>query len=267
MTVLLQVSDTHFGTEQAAVVNALLALAEREQASVQVLSGDITQRARRAQFDAARAFVQRLPPARRVIIPGNHDIPLYDVATRAFAPYRHFRRVFGDVLEPEVETPDMLVIGVKTTRRWRHKHGVVSRTQVERVAARLKTADPAQLRVVVTHQPVAVPDTHELKHIIRGADAALRAWSAAGADILLGGHIHLPYVINVANRTGAARRMWCVQAGTAVSHRIRSGIPNSINLIRYSREHPRRCCVERWDYDLDRDSFRRHTVDTLARDP
>jgi 3',5'-cyclic AMP phosphodiesterase CpdA len=267
MTVLLQVSDPHFGTEQAAVVNALLALAEREQASVQVLSGDITQRARRAQFDAARAFVQRLPPARRVIIPGNHDIPLYDVATRVFAPYRHFRRVFGDALEPEVETRDMLVIGVKTTRRWRHKHGVISRDQVERVAARLKAADPAQLRVVVTHQPVAVPDTHELKHIIRGADAALHAWSAAGADILLGGHIHLPYVINVANRTGIGRRMWCVQAGTAVSHRIRSGIPNSINLIRYSRTQPQRCCVERWDYHLGSDSFRRHTVDTLARDP
>jgi 3',5'-cyclic AMP phosphodiesterase CpdA len=267
MSVLLQISDTHFGTEQPAVVNALLALADREQAAIHVLSGDITQRARRAQFDAARAFVERLPPAPCMVIPGNHDIPLYDVATRLFAPYRHFRRVFGDALEAEFDTPDMRVIGINTTRRWRHKHGVISRAQIERVATRLAAADPAQLRVVVTHQPIAVPDTHEVKHILRGADAALRAWSAAGVDLLLGGHIHLPYVINVADRSASSRRIWCVQAGTAVSHRIRSGVPNSVNLIRYTRTDPGRCCVERWDYDVAGDCFKKHTTDTLARDP
>jgi 3',5'-cyclic AMP phosphodiesterase CpdA len=266
VSVLLQISDTHFGTEQPAVVTALLALAQRERAALHVLSGDITQRARRAQFDAARAFVERLPPAPCMVIPGNHDIPLYDVATRLFAPYRHFRRVFGADLESEFDTPDMRVIGLNTTRRWRHKHGVVSREQIDRVATRLAAAEPGQLRVVVTHQPVAVPDTHEAKHILRGADAALRAWSAAGADLLLGGHIHLPYVINVANRTGLPRRIWCVQAGTAVSHRIRSGIPNSVNLVRYTRSDPRRICIERWDYSVAADAFEKHTSDTLARD-
>jgi 3',5'-cyclic AMP phosphodiesterase CpdA len=266
MSALLQISDTHFGTEQPAVVTALLLLAGREQASVHVLSGDITQRARRAQFDAARRFVDRLPKAERLVIPGNHDIPLYDVVTRLFAPYRHFRRVFGDALEAEIDTPDMRVIGLKTTRRWRHKHGEISQAQVERVAARLRDSGRDKLRVVVTHQPMAVPDTHEAKHIVRGADAALRAWAAAGADLLLGGHIHLPYVINVANRSGLPRRIWCVQAGTAVSHRIRSGVPNSVNIIRYTRTDPSRCCVERWDYNVASGVFERHTTDTLARD-
>jgi 3',5'-cyclic AMP phosphodiesterase CpdA len=245
---LLHVSDPHFGTEQAPVVAALQRLARELVPDVLVLSGDITQRARRAQFEAARRFVDALGVATRVVIPGNHDIPLFDLWTRLTDPYRGFRRAFGDELEPALMRDDLLLLAVRTTRRERHKHGEIDADQVARVAARLRTATSQQLRVVVVHQPMHVPRPQDEENLLRGAEAAARAWSAAGADLVLGGHIHLPYVLPMSQRyTGLGRELWCVQAGTAVSSRVRWEAPNSVNLIEFEQGSGR-CDVTRWDY-------------------
>lgn len=252
MSLLLQMSDPHFGTEQPAVVQALAALVDAQRPELLVLSGDITQRARSAQFRAARAFTDslRLP---LLAIPGNHDIPLFNLAARLLWPYAGYARAFGPELEPEHDTPALLVLGVNTTRPWRHKHGELSARQVERVAARLARAQAGQLRVVVVHQPVAVPDSHDANNLLRGHRAALERWAAAGADVVMGGHIHLPYVIPL---TGLARPVWAVQAGTALSSRTRSGGPNSVNLLRWGAQAPAgECVVERWDYDPQQQVF------------
>jgi 3',5'-cyclic AMP phosphodiesterase CpdA len=258
MGVLLHISDTHFGTEQAPVVEALVALAAQQRPDVVVLSGDITQRARPAQFRAAKACVERLG-APVLAIPGNHDIALFDLWARLTRPYARFSAVFGADLEPVFTSPDWLVVGVNTTRARRHRHGEVSAAQIERVARLLANASPRQLRVVVVHQPVAVPLDGERHNLLRGHAQATRAWAAAGADLVLGGHIHLPFTLPL---DGLARRLWAVQAGTAVSARTRSGVPNSVNILRWgaATEHgshsaparalPDGCClIERWDFD------------------
>ena len=258
MGVLLHISDTHFGTEQAQVVEALVALAAQQRPDVVVLSGDITQRARPAQFRAAKACVERLG-APVLAIPGNHDIALFDLWARLIRPYARFSAVFGADLEPVFTSPDWLVVGVNTTRARRHRHGEVSAAQIERVTRLLASASPRQLRVVVVHQPVAVPLDGERPNLLRGHAQATRAWAAAGADLVLGGHIHLPFTLAL---DGLARRLWAVQAGTAVSARTRSGVPNSVNILRWgaATEHgshsaparalPDGCClIERWDFD------------------
>ncbi|HET9206155.1 MAG TPA: metallophosphoesterase, partial [Burkholderiaceae bacterium] len=114
MTTLLHISDTHFGTEQAPVVEALVRWAREQRPGLVVLSGDITQRARRKQFDAARRFVQRLGPVPTLAIPGNHDIPLFNLAARVFSPYVGYVRAFGAQLEPVIESPQWLVIALNT---------------------------------------------------------------------------------------------------------------------------------------------------------
>ena len=269
MTTLLHISDTHFGTEQVPVVEALVRWAGQQRPALVVLSGDITQRARRRQFDAARRFVQRLGPVPTLEIPGNHDIPLFNLAARLFAPYAGYIRAFGADLEPVIESPLWLVIALNTTRPYRHKHGELSAEQVERVATRLKRASARQLRVVVVHQPIAVIRREDQRDRLRGAaDAAIARWSEAGADLVLGGHIHLPYVAALHERVdGLPRRMWAVQAGTAVSHRVRPGAPNSVNVIRWGDTLPRgRCVVERWDYRAQPGSFAKeaeHVLDTV----
>ena len=257
MSVLLQISDPHFGTEQAPVLAALAALARQQRPDLLVLSGDITQRASADQFRAARAFVDQLGMP-LLAIAGNHDIPLFNLGVRFLQPYARFSAAFGDNLEPEHESPDLLVLGVNTSRWYRHKNGEVSPAQIERVARRLAHAEPRQLRVVVVHQPVAVTRAGEAHNLLRGHLEALPRWADAGADLVLGGHIHLPYVLAL---EGLARPMWAVQAGTAVSSRIRAGAPNSVNLLRWGGTAPAgRCLIERWDYSATAHAFIHQSV-------
>jgi len=259
VTVLLHISDTHFGTEEAPVVEALRRLAHEQKPDALVLSGDITQRARPAQFAAARAFCDSLGIERQLALPGNHDIPLYNVLLRTFKPYDRYCESFGKDLEPVLELGDVLVIGVNTTRPDRHKDGEVSRGQIQRVVDMLQTTRREQLRVVVTHQPACVMRPEDEKDRLHGGERAVQAWAAAGADLVLGGHIHLPYVSDLCAKAGLKdRTMFCVQAGTALSHRVRHGTPNSVNMVRWTPPAPgadRMCVVERWDYDLADDQF------------
>ena len=250
MKKLLHISDPHFGTEQPTVVEALVDLVRRQQPEALVLSGDITQRARPAQFARARAFCDRLAIPHQLFLPGNHDIPLFDIYQRLVHPYGHYLHEFGPEVETMLQTPWLQVTGVKTTRRWRHKNGEVSAPQIERVVEHLQRADAAQLRIVVVHQPVYVPRPQDEHDRLRGWEPAVRAWAAAGADVVLGGHIHLPYVTDLsATVSHLGRRLWCVQAGTALSSRVRHEAPNSVNLLSYDTASlPLQCRLERWDY-------------------
>jgi hypothetical protein len=118
------------------------------------------------------------------------------------------------------------------------------------------------LRVVVVHQPIAVAHTTDTHDLVRGYAVAISRWAAAGADLVMGGHIHLPYVMNIPNDV---RPMWAVQAGTAVSSRVRAGIPNSVNVIRWGVDAPQwHCLIERWDYASEGETFVRGTV-TVVR--
>jgi 3',5'-cyclic AMP phosphodiesterase CpdA len=242
VSVLLQVSDPHFGTERTPVVEALVVLAAQLCPDLVVLSGDITQRARAEQFSAARTVMDRLG-APLLALPGNHDLALFDLWSRFMRPYARYSSAFGSDLAPVFASHDLLVLGVNTTRARRHKDGEVSSGQIDAVAQRLRQATPEQLRVVVVHQPIDVMREEDVTNRLHNHEAAQQAWAAAGADVVMGGHIHLPYVMPL---PGLARPMWAVQAGTAVSSRVRSGVPNSVNVVRWAP--PAGCVVEQWDY-------------------
>ncbi|KAB1449631.1 calcineurin-like phosphoesterase family protein [Bordetella bronchiseptica MBORD678] len=253
---VLHISDTHFGTEREPVVHALHALADTLRPDLVVLGGDITQRARRGQFAAARRFIQALQ--RPVLaVPGNHDIPLFNLAARLFDPYGNYRRALGAVLEPVYEDDRLLAIGVNSTRAARRKNGEVSRAQAQRVAQRLRDARPGQLRVVALHHPVHAMVESDQRNLLIGREFAVPAWVDAGVDLILGGHIHLPYVAPLHGKAGAAgRRAWTVQAGTAVSRRVRGRVPNSVNLIDYAAQADSPACtVQRWDFQADSGAF------------
>lgn len=266
MSVLLQVSDAHFGTEREPVVEALVELAHRLRPDLLVVSGDVTQRARAHQFDRAARFVERLAVSKVLAIPGNHDIPLFDLATRFADPYREYRRVFGDDLEPRFDADDCLVLGVKTTRRFRRVDGEISGAQRSRVASDLRRARRGQVRLVVTHQPLVVPRASEVHNVAHGAELAVHAWAAAGADLLLAGHIHLPYVLPLHEATPLPRPLWAVNAGTAVSSRTRRDAGNSVNVIRIEPtgvDTHRTCHVEHWSFDTNATAFACRTEHTL----
>jgi 3',5'-cyclic AMP phosphodiesterase CpdA len=257
---LLQLSDPHFGTEIDDAAQALLRMAAEQTPRLVVLSGDLTQRARAAQFKAARAFVDTIGVP-WLAVPGNHDVPLFNLLARVAFPYAGYRRAFGaGGAEPRMQSADLCVAGVDTTRPWRHKHGEVSMRQVHDVAHWLRALPRGALKVVVTHHPLVVTLADDRVNRARGADAALRAWCSAGMDVLMSGHIHLPFFLPL--DAAGPGRAWAMQAGTAVSRRLRAGVPPSVNLVRSAEAGWR---LERWDFDATRRAFQRVVAQPLAR--
>jgi hypothetical protein len=186
------------------------------------------------------------------VIPGNHDLPLFDLPRRLLDPYGRYRRYIASELEPELVLPDLAAIGVDATRRTRHKHGVLARPEVERAAQRLRRL-PRPFRVVAVHQPLAALHADDRAHVARGAAHALHAWLAAGADLFVGGHVHRGYCLQV----GAAPSGIVVQTGTAISTRLRHSTPNSYFRIELQSdaEGPRRMRILRRDHDRQRGCF------------
>lgn len=245
MTLIAHISDPHFGTEEAAVCAALREDLQRISPALVVLSGDITQRARTAQFLAARNFIERLAPLPVLAVPGNHDLPLFNLFSRFLRPYAGYRRHICPELAPAWLTPEVAVLAVNSTRPRRHKNGELPPALIARIAERLN-ALPQPFKAVVLHHPLLAADPHDLRNIARGALPALAAWSNAGADIFLGGHIHLAYCVPA---DGPHRRSIVAQAGTAVSWRRRSGHPNSWNLLRFVAGEAKGIRVERRDFN------------------
>ncbi len=265
MSALLQISDPHFGTETPAAVAALLALSREIQPDRVILTGDITQRARAAQFCAAKAFCEQLPcPV--IAIPGNHDIPLFNLLARVFWPYAGYRRAFGDELEPTWESPLWRVIGVNSTSPRRHKDGALSAKKIEATCHRLRSASSDAFQIVALHHPLHAVTEHDQVNRAYGYREALHAFADAGADIILGGHIHLPYVRPMYPLISTlSRQVWIVQAGTSVSNRVRDGKPNSVHVLRRMPGAVGVCDIEQWDYAADSRAFIRATVTRIER--
>lgn len=250
------ISDTHFGTEDPPVLSALRADLLAQAPDLVVMTGDITQRARSSQFLAARMFLDSLAPIPILALPGNHDLPLFDVFTRFTDPYRRYLRYICPTLSPMWQAGPVGVVGVNSTRVLRHKHGELSVDLVEQVAARL-AALPHAFKVVALHHPLRTVEPSDRRNHVRGADAAVVAWIGAGADLFLGGHIHLPYCIGV---SAGDRGAVLLQAGTAVSTRRRGGLPNSYNVVRLRTGQHRHMSIERRDHDFSSARFRTATM-------
>lgn len=264
-TLLMQISDTHFGVERPPVCDALRRLARAQRPGVLLLSGDITQRARARQFAAARSFVDSLGIPARVTLPGNHDIALFNVFERLLVPYRSYRRAFGAAHDAVFDAGGVRIVSVDSTRAYRHVDGELSTDQIEAAAHALDGAPAGALRIVMLHHPVAVSRPDEKHNRVHGHREANIRWRAAGVDLILGGHIHLPFVRRLEG--DGLRTAWAVQAGTAVSERTRPEAGNSVNLIRAITLHGARAAVvERWDYCPASDRFEPGALSALPLD-
>jgi 3',5'-cyclic AMP phosphodiesterase CpdA len=228
-TTIAHLSDLHFGREDPRVVEAVLAdLAERAPSLVAV-SGDLTQRARRAEFERARVFLARIA-APTLVVPGNHDVPLFDVGRRFLAPLDRFRAYVTPDLAPVWEDDEVLAAGLNTARSLTWKAGRVSRAQMEALRVIFCRGDPARLHVLVAHHPFSPPAGRPREAVVGRAASALAALSGCGLDLVLTGHLHREFAGDLAGHT-VARAALALHAGSAVSRRLREEA-NSYNLVR-----------------------------------
>jgi len=233
MRTIVHLSDLHFGRLDARVVTPLLAAIRDVSPNLIAISGDFTQRARRNQFAEARAFLQSLEHP-HLVVPGNHDVPLYDVARRFLRPLARYQRFIAAELEPSHVDDEIAVVGLNSARSLTFGRGRLNASQIERAAERLRGVDPRLIKIVVTHHPFDLPDDYRAEHLVGRAKQAMAAFAAAGADLFLAGHLHVSHIGRTAERYKiAGHSALVVQAGT-ISARLR-GEPNSFNVLRVNR--------------------------------
>jgi 3',5'-cyclic AMP phosphodiesterase CpdA len=234
---LVHLSDLHFGRVEPRLLAPLRSAIEAIAPHLVVVSGDLTQRARPDQFRAARAYLDTLPGP-QVVVPGNHDVPLYNLFARFFAPLARYRRIVSADLEPAFVDAEMAVVGVNTARSATFKGGRINEEQVARVRARLCDLPDEVVKIIVTHHPFDVPEgSLEAGQIVGRARMALERLAACGADVLLSGHLHEGHVGHTAERYRiAGLSALVVQAGTATSERTRESA-NSFNQLRLEGRH------------------------------
>lgn len=199
MRTLVHLSDLHFDRIDPAVLGPLRSAVHEAKPDLVAISGDFTHRARRSQFAAARAFLDTLQPP-KLVVPGNHDVPYWNLARRFLQPLTRYRRYISDDLEPEYEDDEMIVLGVNTARALAHGGGRISAGQVERIVRRLAALPPSVIRIIVTHHPFDLPPGVRERRLLGRARMAMARLSKANADLFLSGHLHLSHASRAADR-------------------------------------------------------------------
>lgn len=231
MRTLIHLSDLHFGRVDVPILEPLLAYVVERKPDLVVVSGDLTQRARTAQFREARAFLDRVPfPL--LVVPGNHDIPLHNLVARFARPLKKYRRFITADLCPFFRDEEIAVVGLNSARSLTTKYGRLNPTQLARLRERFRDIDSRVTKIVVTHHPFDLPPDHaDPRQLVGGAREAMAAMAECGVDLLLSGHLHLTQTTLSSGRYQVpGHSALIVQAGTATSTRGRGEV-NSFNCL------------------------------------
>jgi 3',5'-cyclic AMP phosphodiesterase CpdA len=243
---IVHLSDLHFGRIDRRTVAALGDAVRGVAPDLVAISGDFTQRARRKQFKQARAFLDSLP-FRQLVVPGNHDIPLFDIVRRFVSPLGRYRRFIAKELEPMYADEEIIMLGLNSARSLTRGEGRLNDRQVRQAVARLGTCEPDAIKIIVTHHPFDLPEDHDPRHLVGGARSAMAQFASVGADLFLAGHLHVSHIGHTAERYRIeGHSALVVQAGTISTRR--RGEVNSFNVLRVHRPT---IAVERWSWEDD----------------
>jgi len=219
--VVAHLSDLHLGAHDPSAAASLAGDVTAARPDLTVVTGDVTMRARTAEFRQVRALLEALPEPLLVVL-GNHDLPLASWR-RVLSPYHRWRTWIDADPEPVRRTAGITALGLTSMPRWRWKNGRITGRQAATVVRTLGAAPPGDVRVLALHHPPLATGTARLI----GRRRLLDAIRVAGADLVLAGHTHVPDV-----RTHG--RQVYVVAGTATSLRTR-GAACSWSLVSVDR--------------------------------
>lgn len=243
---IAHLSDPHFGTILPGVREGLLSTLQELKPDLILLTGDITQRAHAWQFREAHAFAESLKPTPVIGVPGNHDIPLFNLFGRILDPYRGFRKHFKYRLEKDYVQGEVVVTGLNSASRWRHVQGDFNLKRVEKRLSEKKSL--AKVHIVAFHHPVDCAKPQDEKNLLKKRAETMDLFDRYGVDLIVGGHIHDPSVsLSKVRYPQTLRGMVIGVAGTCLSWRTRKDAPNSFNLIEVDTRDVPKLKIIRYD--------------------
>lgn len=263
MRTLVHLSDLHFGRVDPALVRPLIDAVRSLAPDLVVVSGDLTQRARTAQFVETRAFLEALPEP-RIVVPGNHDVPLWNLFARFGRPLEKYRRHISDDLEPFYRDEEIAVLGLNSARSLTIKNGRINRAQLRTLHRRFGPLEPQVIKILATHHPFDLPVGYDEDDLVGRAELSMRALAECRIDLLLAGHLHVSHTGHTFERYRiAGHSALAVSAGTALSDR-RRGESNAFNLLRIARPRVR---LARCAWNADRRQFLESGEEVFEQSP
>jgi 3',5'-cyclic AMP phosphodiesterase CpdA len=230
MRKIIHISDLHFGKVNYLAAEKLLDSIAVYNPDLVIISGDITQRGRIRQFSDAKEYINKIDSP-KMIIPGNHDIALFDVFRRFLLPLQRFKKYISDDLSPLYADSEIIVLGINTARSFTWKNGRISLKQIEEMERVLCPLGKEKLKIVVTHHPFIPPPGDAGISLVGRSVKALTVIDKCFVDLLLAGHLHQGYSGDIRTHYPARERsVVSIQAGTAISSRTRKE-SNAFNLI------------------------------------
>lgn len=221
---ILHISDVHFGPPHIEELSeGVLTFIEQRRPDLVVISGDLTQRAKPAQFERAREFVEKIVQP-TLVVPGNHDVPLYRFWERFGNPHGAYRRYFSTELEPLFQDEELFVVGINTAHAWTFKDGRITLERLVEVGDLLAAAPEHLFRVVVAHHHFIPPPWFGNQHVLSNAFEAIDLFTRRGVDLILSGHLHQSFIGNSEEFYPKGRPpVVILHSGTTTSNRGRAG--------------------------------------------
>lgn len=252
MSRIAHLSDIHFGAHDRRIVDATTAWLEERRPDLVVISGDLTQRATVDQFREAAAWLGRLRAAglKLLVIPGNHDVPLFDLARRFARPLARYKRYISRDLCPFHEDEEVAILGLNTARSLTIKDGRINHDQMDRLRETFAHVPPDKTRILVTHHPLfsmPIGRGGELSEAVGRHEDAVQAACEAGVHVALAGHFHRTYAQAAEKMVAHSGGALVIQAGTATSTRLRNAEPQSFNWLHVRRNNAIELQVIVWD--------------------
>jgi 3',5'-cyclic AMP phosphodiesterase CpdA len=243
MLTVLHGSDVHFGKpHRPNVATGFLELARRVAPDVIVLAGDLTQRAKVGEYEQARAYLREFKDVPVVVTPGNHDIPLYRVYERLFAPFRNYRAFISQKLDTATRVGGAVLVALNSADPHRGLvNGRIEGRQLRFLARIFQELPGADVRIVVTHHALVPPPDGGSGAVIPRNEGLLDRFREMGVDLILSGHLHRGFVTSSSEVRPDHRvrgDIVIVHSGTAASSRGRAAEKgeNSVNVLKIGTE-------------------------------
>jgi 3',5'-cyclic AMP phosphodiesterase CpdA len=244
---IAHLSDMHFGTVVPQVAEAVIERIHSLKPDLILVTGDISQRAREVQFREARKFLDQFAPIPMISLPGNHDIPLFNIFTRLFFPYFGYTKYFKGRLDGIYSHNDIEILTLNSTDRFRHVQGALDLKQLKEELVAFK-AD-AKLRIVAFHHPMDCKKGVDEKNLLINRAQAIQLFEKYKVDLVLGGHIHDPITRTTVIRYPSLKRSFVLSvAGTTTSYRTRRFAPNSFNIYDLTTDSPVSLKFSRYEF-------------------